>query len=320
MKEEKLNFSIILRIGLSLSPILFNLPFPAMLWCSFNIAMSYVAYGPLTSVVSSLSAVCIAMFFCGMFGGGAMIYGLYLALEAILCAGACIYTVAKRKDFYTGLWLGTVGHLVPSVLGLKVQASEAGKSIVNYMADGSIESMRAQLEQITSDPRLQLEPEIINKLMEKLHAVTVAIIPSILIMASVLVSYIVMWGAFARLRRMPGCVEHSFSLMKIPRTMVLVSITALVVYILDIDGTVSSVALNVFVVMLYLTCFAGLSMVDFYLRRGIRFTPLRLLIYFGAFMFMSYFVVFGLIGTGIVDSFFDFRKIRDRRLDCETEE
>lgn len=310
MKEEKLNLGIILRIGLSLSPILFNLPFPAMLWCSFNIAMSYVACGPLTSVVSSLCAVCISMFYCGLFGDGAMIYGLFIALEAIFCAGACIYTVAKRKDFYTGLWLGAVGHLVPSVLSLKFQASEAGMNIVKYLTDGSVESIRTQLEQIISDSGMQIDAEIIGTLMETLHSVTSAVVPSILIMSSVIVSYIVMWGAFARLRRIPGCVEHSFSLMKIPRTMVFFSIIALIVYVLNIDSSVSYVALNVFVVMMFLFCFAGLSMVDYYIRKGIRVMPLRMLIYFGAFMFLSYIGVFGLIGAGITDSFFDFRKIR----------
>ena len=89
MREEKIGFGIFIRVGVSLLPILFGFTLPAMIWCSFHIAMSYIAFGPLTSLVSSLCAICISMFFHGLFGADLQIEGLFMALQSIFCAAAC---------------------------------------------------------------------------------------------------------------------------------------------------------------------------------------------------------------------------------------
>lgn len=310
MKEEKLNFGIILRIGLSLLPILFGMPFAAMLWCSFNIAMSFIVYGPMTSLVSSLCSVCISMFFFGIYGEGAKVYGLYLAIEAILCAGACVYTVAKRRDFYSGVWLAAAGYLVPGVISIKSQAAKEGLNIAHFLTDEPIQLVRMQFEQINQQAGLNLETEFIGQVMEMMHSAAIAIVPSLLVISSVVVGYIIMWCVCARLRNMPGSVQHSFSKIKIPRTMIILMAVALTVYFININSAVSAVMLNIFVIMMYLCCFAGLSLVDYFLRKPVKVVPFRVLIYFGTFMFMSTFLIMIFVLSGIVDSFFDFRKIK----------
>lgn len=310
MKEEKLNFGIILRIGLSLLPILFGMPFPAMLWCSFNIAMSFIVYGPLTSLVSSLCAVCISMFFSGLFGEGAKLYGLYLALEAVLCAGACVYTVAKRKEFYSGVWLAAAGYLIPNVISLKTQAEGEGLNIAHFMTDEPVQIVRMQVEQISKTASLNMETEVIGKIIDIMHSAFIAIVPSMLVISGIIVGYIIMWCVCARLRSMPGSIQHSFSMIKIPRSMIILMLAALVVAFAGSDSTVGTVALNIFVTISYLCCFGGLSLADYFLRKPVKATPFRLLIYFGAFMSMSSILIIVFFFSGIVDSFFDFRKIR----------
>ncbi len=320
MRDNKLDLGVVLRTGLTLLPILFGMPFPAMLWCSFNIAMSYVAYGPITSFVSSLCAVCFSMLFSGIYGESAKLYGLFIALEAILCAWACIYTVVRRKDFFSGMWLCAAGYLVPAVIILKKQASQAGLSIANFLTEEPMEIFRTQFDLVTKDTGLPIDGEFISQLMDTLHNMVIAIVPSVLVLTSVIVGYVVMWSVCVRLRGLNSSVTHSFSEIKIPRAMVIGMIISIVVYAFDIEETVSMVTLNIFVLMMYLCAFAGLSFVDYYLRKAIRITPLRLLIYSGAVMFLSSFIILALTVAGIADSFVDFRKLKNRRQACEAEE
>lgn len=320
MREEKLSFSIILRMGLSLLPILFGMPFAAMIWCSYNIAMSFIVIGPVTSVVSSLCAMCISMFFYGFYGEGAKIEGLFLALEAILCAGACIYTVNKRKDFFSGVWLATAGYLIPSVISLKTYAHNAGMSIADYLTKLPVEQLRENFALTNEQYALGLDTAVIEGLVGYIHSFVTMLVPSILVISSVIVGYAVMWTVCARMRSVMPEVRHSFSEILIPRVMIIVMAICITTFLFNINQTVNTITINVFTILLYLCFFAGLSMVDYFFRKAIKSAVLRVVIYLVAFMTASLFLVAGLIIAAMADSFLDFRKIRKRRQCCETEE
>ncbi len=320
MKENKLRLSIIFRIGISLIPILFNMPLPAMIWCSFNIAISFIAFGPVTSIVGSLCAICFSMSFFSMYGEGAKLYGLFLSLEAILCAYAAIYTLVRRREFFSGVWLCAAGYLLPSVMSIRAQATKAGATVAQFLTGDVIEVFKVQMEEIVKNSGIAVDGDLVSKIADTVQRVTMAIVPSVLVIVSVIIGYIVMWCVTARLRMIPGSVRHSFSEIIIPRTMILFAIPTLVLYFVGLGDTVSAVTLNLFIIVMYLCFFSGLSFADFFLRKAIKATPIRVLVYIGAFMFLSSIIVMVITVVGILDSFFDFRKLRNRRQACETEE
>ena len=319
MREEKIGFGIILRIGLSLLPILFGYGLPAVIWCSFNITMAFIVFGPVTSFVSSLCAICISMFFCGFYGEGAKIEGLFLALQAIFSAVACIYAVASRKKFFTGVWLASIGHLIPAFLSVKNAASDAGQSVAEYMTEIPMEGIKAQMELTLSDPSMQIFAGQLYRSMEIVHKAMMMIVPAMLITSSVIVGYLIMWCVAARLRHSNVKMEHSFAEIKVPRTMVVIAFAALILGLCNL-GDASIVAINVFVVLISLFFFAGMSFVEYYIRLGVKSSFLRIIIHLSIIFSLS--AVAGILYmlAAAVDSFFDFRKINSRRNACETEE
>ncbi len=314
-REEKINFGIILRIGLSLLPILFGMTLPAMILCAFNIAMSFVVFGPKTSIVSSMCAICISMFFCSGYGNGAEVEGLFLALESILCAYACIYTIVKKKDFYSGVWLASAGYLIPSMISLKNSADNMGMSIAQYLVDIPTQMLKLQFEQLSGEAGAALDISVAEKIIDTSLSVTVMVIPSILIVVSIVVGYTVMWSVISRLRMLPIKHEHSFSTIRIQRIMVIIMLGAFVLFVLNMKSDLAYVFVNVFAILASLCLFAGISFVDYYLRIPVKNVIVRLIFYAVALLFAGTFVIPALCILAIVDSFADFRKIGRKELE-----
>ncbi len=318
MNRDKLNFRVILRIGFSLLPILFGMPTIAMVICAYNLAMSFVFCGPLTAFVSSLSAVCISMFFCSSYGVGAQLQGLFLAIEAILCAAACIYAVLFKKSFYPGVWLAAGGFLVPSFISLYNDAAKAGMSVAQYLTQLPLEMLRLQLESVPLElQQAGFNAVAVEKILEKVGEITVMVIPSMLILCSVVIGYIVVWSVTSQLRKLPFGIKHSFSHIRLPRSMVAVLALALILLVLGVWEELSYISANVFLVLIFLCFFAGMSFVDYYLRRIICGNFIRILIHIFVIItattttmispFINIFVIYALIA--VVDSFADFRKL-----------
>lgn len=319
MREEKLGFGIILRIGVSLLPLLFGYGLPAVIWCAFNIAMSFIVFGPLTSVVSSMCAVCISMFFCGFFGEGAKLEGLFIGLQAIFCAAACIYAVAGKKKFFHGVWLASIGYLIPSFLSVKNAATASGMSVAQYLTELPFQMTKTEIMAGMSDPALQAYAKETEAVLEIIHTGLMMIVPATLLISSVLVGYVIMWCVSARLRALPISFNHSFSEIKIPRLMVLFAVISLVISFLNL-GEVSVVALNVFVVLVSFFFFAGISFVEFFMRKKIKSGLIRIIIHIAVFFSLSAIAGAVYVIIAVIDAFCDFRKIKKRGQVCETEE
>lgn len=319
MREEKLNFGIIIRIGISLLPLLFGYSLPAVIWCAFNIAMSFIAYGPMTSFVSSLCAVCISMFFCGLFGEGAKLEGLFISLQAILCAAACIYTVAGKKKFFSGVWLASIGYLIPSFLSAKNAASHFGQSVAQYLTELPFQMSKAEIMAGLGDPSLEMYAGEIERILGHLHNSLMLLVPATLIISSVVVGYIIMWCVAARIRSLPIKFDHSFSEIKIPRLMILFVAVSLILTLADF-GKLSAISFNVFVVLLSFLFFAGVSFTEYFMRKKIKSGFPRVVIHIAIFFSLSAIAGFAYILITILDAFCDFRKIKKRGHVCETEE
>lgn len=315
MREEKIRFSIIWKIIMSLLPILFGMPTLAMVLCSYNIVMSFLFMGPLTMVVASLSGVGLSMFFCSSFGEGALLSGLFLGLEAVLCAIACIYTVVQKKGFYPGVFSSSLMFLLVSFTELMKQSQTAGMSAAEYLTSVPIELSRMQLASF-SESGVNIPAETIEKLLSQLRELTVMIVPSVLVISSLAVGYAIMWLVVSNLRRIPGGMKHSFSEIRLPKITALIIVLAFILFVMNPKGSLSYVFLNVLIILLALYVFSGISILDFYMRRFIKNTFLRIIIhvflivstavFMGVSPYLNLFVVYVLLA--LIDSFVKLRR------------
>lgn len=333
MRKERLNFGVVLRTIVSLLPMIFGVPTLSIITCSYNITMSFMVFGPLTAFATSLCTICFAMFIGAGVGAGGELTALVIGLQAVLSALGCIYGYLYKKKFSLGMYCASAGILIPEFLYVQYQASSRGLSVVQAMVP-SIDEMKYVVNQTLSNlPEAELgvlAPEI-NKVISLTHNFISMLIPSVFIIISLLLAYLVMWAVSVQLRKLPVGMNHSFSKIKIPKTMTLVFL--LVICILVFSGvlkefalpeTVTVVFLNMVIVMQMLIMFAGISFVDYFSRKIVKFTVFRVIIYVGTIVV---FPVVSIVYTiaGCIDSFVDFRKLKpaesiEKGVPHETEE
>lgn len=317
MNEERVNFGIVMRTAFSLIPLLFGLPTPAMVLCAYNISMSYMVCGPITAVASSLCTVCLSMVLCGFFGAAGQLQGLYIGLQAVLCAAACIYAVRKKSGFYTGMRLAAAAYLLPSCADLYFSAKKAGESIADFLTKQPLELMKSQLHALCA--QVGTGTESVDALLSVITKFTVMIIPSVLIISSTVIGYIVMWCVCAPLRKTPMRVPHSFAMIRTPKTVVLLLAAALGAAALSDNSTVTYAAVNVAMIFSAVCFFGGMSIADYYMRRVIYSTVLRVIIHFiiyilsaalsGVTLYVNIFTVYILLGA--VGAFVNLRRLPD---------
>ncbi len=333
MRKERLNFGVVLRTIVSLLPMIFGVPTLAIITCSYNIAMSFMVFGPLNAFATSLCTVCLSMFIGAGAGAGGELTALVIGLQAVLSALGCIYGYLYKKKFSLGMYWATAGILIPEYFYVQYQASSRGLSVVQAMVP-SVEEMKNIVSQALSNlPETELEvlaPEI-NKIISLTNNFVSMLIPSVFIIISLILAYLVMWAVSVQLRKLPVGLNHSFSRIKIPKTMTIVFL--LVVFILVITGvseklvipaSVTAVLLNMMFVLQTLAMFSGISFVDYFLRKIVRFTAFRVMLYVGTLVIFPVVSIAYTI-AGCIDSFADFRKVKsaesiERGVPHETEE
>lgn len=328
MKQERINFSIILRILLSLVPIFFGMPTIAVVLCAYNIAMTAVLIGPVTTLISSLCAVCFSMFFCGFIAPGGELQGLYNALEAVL-AGLCAgIIIVKRESFYKGVWLSSAAYLIVSYANIMHESHKAGMSVAQFLIEAPFQDMSMQISAMLSE--MKLDETAIISVIELIKSTTVMIIPSMLIISSVIIGYAVMWFVKNSLNKLPlkERIDHSFAHLRMPKAMVIIMVLSLALSFVIKSEEAGFVLINVFAVLASLGFFTGMSIVDFLLRKKIKnlFGRLcmHLAIYFlsafitGIIPFANIFIVYTLMGAA--DAFINFRRIKKNTEETPKEE
>ena len=212
-------------------------------------------------------------------------------------------------------------------MSIKNAATNAGLSITDYLTKVPVESLRIQIESSLKEAGVEIESLQLDKIFESVQNLVAMIVPAIIIVMSIIVGYIIIWCVCARLRKVPGAIQHSFSEIRIPRTMVIIIALVIGLLFLDVEKTVNYVAVNLLMILLCLCFFAGMSILDYYLRSSIKWKFARVMTHGVIILFSSSFLNFSpyinimtvYILLAIADSFFDFRKIRKRRTECETE-
>lgn len=333
MRKERLNFGVVLRTIVSLLPMIFGVPTLSIITCSYNIAMSFMVFGPLTAFATSLCTVCFSMFIGAGVGPGGELTALVIGLQAVLSALGCIYGYLYKKKFSLGMYWASAGILIPEYFYVQYQASTRGLSVVQAMVPSAEEMNYIVYQALSNLPEAELgvlAPEI-NKIIRLTHNFVSMLIPSVFIIISLILAYLVMWTVSVQLRKLPVGMNHSFSRIKISKTMSIVFL--LIIFILVLAGvseklvipaSVTSVLLNMMLVFQTFAMFSGISFIDYFLRKIVRFTAFRVIIYVATIVI---FPIVSIIYTiaGCIDSFADFRKLKpaesiEKGVPHETEE
>ena len=171
----------------------------------------------------------------------------------------------------------------------------------------------------------------INKVISLIHNFVSMLIPSVFIIVSLTLAYVIMWAVSVQLRKLPVGMKHSFSKIKIPKTMTIVFLLVIFILILTgvseklaIPASVTAVLLNMMLVLQALAMFSGISFIDYFLRKIVRFTAFRVIIYVGTIVVLPIVSIAYTI-AGCIDSFADFRKLKpaesiEKGVPHETEE
>ncbi len=320
MRQEKLGFGLIIRMLISLIPILFGMPMVAVILCAYNLVMSYVVFGPITCTVSSLCAMGISMLLYGFsFGDSAQMTGLFMALISILCAVGCMQCIRRKVEFFKGVWIASLCALVPLYIWLDYISAQAGMSVSAYFAStaGELFKMAVNIaaEQIPAEMNSVMAS--LNEVAEYTAKLAGILVPAVVIVLSVFIGYATMWAVNAQLRRTGYPIRHKFSHIRVPLPMILMLILAIVLAYLDLNETVSAVALNIGVITAVFCLAAGISFIEYYLQKSNIRTFLRVLIHLfiinaslgmaaASPLFNAY---TGYIALACADAVFNFRKI-----------
>lgn len=325
INDEKIQFGTIIRILFSLFPLLFGMPTVAMVLCAYNIAMTFIMIGPVNAALGALSSVLISVLFYGMFSPGTDIQGVFLGAEAVLCAAACTYAAVKRKGFFTGVYMSAAAYLVLSVANLRMLSSKAGQSIADFLTAAPLEFLKSQAEAVSAGTAVSADN--ITKLIDYIGKITVILLPSVLVVSSVAVGYIVMWCVASSLKRTPLSMNHSFAQLKMPKSAFFVMLAVFLLW--HIGGNTAGVLGNVFAILWAMFFICAVSLVDFFLRKAIKLTFLRIIIHFVIYSvfsvlvrinpFVNIFVLYVILAS--VDSFVDLRRFsKGRTVNDEKEE
>ncbi len=320
MRQEKLGFGLVIRMLVSLIPILFGMPIIAVLLCAYNLVMSYVVFGPLTGTVSSLCAMLISMLLYGFsFGNDAQMTGLFMALISILCAVGCMLCIRRKIDFFSGVWIASLCTLVPLYIWLDYIAAQAGMSVSAYFSSSTGELFKMAgsivMEQIPAETGIA--KEAFNMLAQYMSKLAGILVPSVVIILSVFIGYVTMWAVNAQLKRTHYPIRHKFSHIRIPLPMTVILISAIVISYFNLNEALNAVALNVSVIISVFCLAAGISFVEYYLQKSKLRVFLRVLIHFfilnsslgmaAASPLLNGYTAY--IALAALDSLFNFRKI-----------
>lgn len=318
MNNERKGMFVIVKILLSFIPLLLGMPTISLILCACNIAAAAIFFGSFSAVVASVSAVLFSMLGYGMLFPAGELQGLFVGIEAVACGISAAFVILNRKNFYEGVWLGSISYLAVNSLNMYQISSEEGVSIAQYLTNLPIELAREQFGALFKEAGVSLD--ILENIIAVLEKYFVMIIPSVLVLSSVFIGYAVMWGSCALLRRTPFAYEHSFARMRMPRVSVVIMVLSLVLWIISMGTDVEYVLVNILVIFAGLAFFSGLSLAEFFLRRAVKNPFLRIVIHiavytaFSAFMYISpyvnIFVIY--IVAASADAFFNFRKLTDK--------
>lgn len=216
----------------------------------------------------------------------------------------------KRINFLNGVFLGTFLFLLS--FGCSVYVSELlyGYSPIDYAVNSTVSNFMTWYESTPGITAQQISE--MKQAMVLLKDIYFVLMPTVIVVSNLFWSYLFLMlakGILALFRKDVSGFSK-FCDFKMPKSAVLFAIAAYILSMLFKVQQVGYAFMNFASIIFIVTSFCGLSMVDFWLRKKIRFSIIRVVIYIVGFGALSLLMGLGasiILFVGIADASFDFR-------------
>ncbi len=216
----------------------------------------------------------------------------------------------KKIKFLNGVFTGAFLFLLS--FGCSVFAAQLlyGYSPIDFAVTNTVDGFISVYESMPETSAEQVSQ--LKQIMDMVKELYFLLIPTIVVVSSLMWSYALLMlakGIFAIFRRDVSGFSRLCD-FKMPRSAILVGIAAYALSFVFKKYQISYAFANLVAIILAITTFCGFSMVDYWLRKKIRWSILRVPVYIVGFGLLSLLMGMGasiLLFVGIADASFDLR-------------
>ena len=310
MNDDNFNDDILEVIGIMGFMIVYALlgvySMPLLL---FLFPTPFIYIGVKKDLKTAIISITITSILVGLIAdtySGIVLFQLFMPLSLVI-----IYEILNRRKFAEIMSYSTVVFFISCLLLYGLVQDVTGSSIISQLEESFREIVNAQVEIFRESGFTNYELSRTKAQLENTYSYMLSIIPAILIILSMFVSYINYYASVVVLRRFDIGVEltPSFSGIKLPRNIVPVSIVVFIVFYLARGLNIpkyEAIMLNTIVFTWFIFFIQGLSLV-YYLMVKYKFKTLTRIIIVILLIFIL--PVGSLLSfIGFLDTIFDFRK------------
>ena len=266
--------------------------------------------------------VIFAVFYCSSLN---IISAFDMMLMLVIPGAVAGYMLGEKRNFYSGLLAVCVTVSVGWLLSLYMMNTSIKGGISGMLdamkpqLESSVMQSFKQAENIGLSPDVKAMASAVPQMVDMALGTIRLFLPAYMVAFSAVVGYAVLrlCGFFVRVTKAAGVSITPFCMMKAPRSMSTVAVLCYIIsFFVSADTAFGAVIANAAFVLEFFLAVCGISFIDFLLKKAIRFTALRWLIYAGALMFLSVsmmlpMVSYGFVILGILDAGRNFRRIEE---------
>ena len=239
--------------------------------------------------------------------------GIFMLLSFLPASIALNYTIKGRKTSLETMVISTLVLIVSFFIVLSIMRDIAGVSIVAQLEEFYTEFLNAQIELLKETGLSNYELLKVTDFLESKLSETLLIIPSIIMIFSLITAYLNYLLSVLILRKLGYgivCIPK-FSRFSLPNNILLgIGIMFLGAFLLKVFklSYYKTIFLNITTIVSFVFFLQGLAIIDYRLIKKNRNWFLRVL----AILFFTMILPLGGFITilGVLDVFFDFRKLR----------
>lgn len=276
--------------------------------------MVFIVYGVKNNIVASLLNIAIVSLIIGYMVDIYSGLALFIAFAPIVMY--ITYGIKNRKRSMEIIGVSALIFFIILLLISGIIRETSGLSIVNQMEEGFKSILDMQVELLQEMGQSIDEISNIKEFFESSYKYILLILPTLLILIAIFISYVNYYLASVTLRKIGiGIVNiPRFSRFRLPNNISLgVIVTFISLFILRYLNFPSYDAVLVNLVVLFSMMFLiqGLSVIDFFLLRFKMFFLFRLILVTTIVFITPLVSIISILG--LIDTLFDFRKIRKKR-------
>lgn len=304
--------SLAVVVGISLLMIVGLYLFPSII---ILFPMAFIVIGVKYNITNSFISILLTSFLIGIsidMISGVMMLAIFGSIAIYIADG-----ISKRKKSIEIIVPSSIIFFISTILVLLMLRGFSGINLIEGLEENIKMFTELRMNMIDDMDLTNIESFRIRDDVDNMYSYILSIMPSILIILSVFISYINYYFSIIVLRKLGLGIRDNprFSRFRLPNNFIIGSLVMfLVVYLLRNFETIPNdvIQLNLLVLVVSLLYIQGLSVIDFLLIR-LKFNIGLRIIVIGITLFVAPIITLILI-AGIIDIIFDFRKLRRRRI------